>query len=204
MDLFEYAPVTVALLAANVLASLVGMSSREFLESNLLTTRGVLQQKQFHRVVTSGFIHAGQLHLFVNMLTLYFFGPYLEWKLGSASFAIVYAVSLLAGNGWALIENWRNTEYAALGASGAVSGVVIGFCLFEPFTLLYLFFIIPIPAALFAVLYIAFSAAMTGRTGNRIAHEAHLGGALGGLVATLLIRPEAWSEFIQALSGLFG
>ena len=204
MDLFEYAPVTVAILVANILASLVGMSNREFLESNLLTTRGVLQQKQLHRIVTSGFIHAGQLHLFVNMLTLYFFGPYLEVRLGSSGFAIVYAVSLLAGSGWALVENWRNTQYAALGASGAVSGVVIGYCLFEPFSLLYLFFVIPIPAALFAVLYIAFSAAMTGKAGNRIAHEAHLGGALGGLVTTLLIRPSAWSEFIQALTGLFG
>ncbi|MEE9381770.1 MAG: rhomboid family intramembrane serine protease [Hyphomonadaceae bacterium] len=203
MGIFETAPVTFILLVANVLISLFGFSNREFLSSNLLTTQGVLKQGQVHRTVTSGFIHANQMHLFVNMLTLYFFGPYLEARLGSSGFAFVYGVSLLAGSGWALVENLKNMQYAALGASGAVSGIVIGYCLFEPFSLLYLFFFIPIPAALFAVLYIAFSAAMSGREGKRIAHEAHLGGAVGGFVATLLIRPEAWGEFIGALSGLF-
>ncbi len=204
MELLAYSPVTFALLAANVLASMAGFSNRDFLDANLLTTRGVLQKGQIYRTVTSGFIHANQAHLFVNMLTLYFFGPYLEMLLGSVNFAIVYAVSLLAGSGWALVENMRNPAYAALGASGAVSGVVISFCLFRPFDLLYLFFILPIPAALFAVLYIAFSAFMTSREGGRIAHEAHLGGAIGGFAATVILRPEAWGKFIQALSGLFG
>ena len=194
----EGTPITFILLAANVLASFIAFSNPSFLNSNLLTTNGV-RAGEVQRVLTSGFIHGSGVHLLVNMLTLYFFGPYLEQMLGPRNYLIIYFGALIGGSAWALVENWQNRQYAALGASGAISGVVVSFCVFEPFAMLYLFFAIPIPAIVFAVLYIAFSAAMSGRQGNRIAHEAHLGGALAGLALTLILVPGSGERLVEAL-----
>jgi len=199
----EGTPITFILLAANVLASFIAFSNPGFLSANLLTTNGV-RAGEVQRLLTSGFIHGSGVHLFVNMLTLYFFGPYLEQMLGPVNYLIVYFGALIGGSAWALVENWKNPNYAALGASGAISGVIVSFCVFEPFAMLYIFFAIPMPAIVFAVLYIAFSAAMTGRANKRIAHEAHLGGALAGLALTLILVPGSGSAMIEAVRDYFG
>ncbi len=196
-------PITFILLAANVLASFIAFSNPGFLSANLLTTNGV-RAGEVQRVLTSGFIHGSGAHLLFNMLTLFFFGPYLEQMLGPMNYLLIYFGSLIGGSAWALVENWKNPNYAALGASGAISGVIVSFCVFEPFAMLYIFFAIPMPAIVFAVLYIAFSAAMTGRANKRIAHEAHLGGALAGLALTLILVPGSGAAMVQAVMDLFG
>ena len=96
--------------------------------------------------------------------------------------------------------------YRAYGASGAVSGIVIGFCLFQPFAQLSLFFAIPMPAVVFGFLYIAISAYFSSQEGNfgNIGHDAHLGGAIAGGIATVLVEPRAWTIFIESLSSIFG
>ncbi len=203
MELIQAYPVTFALIAANVLASLTAFSSRDFMLQNVFMVGPILKSGELHRLVTSGFLHVNQAHLLVNMLTLFFFGPFLEAQLGSTAFALVYGASLLGGNLWSLLEHRRQLDYAALGASGAVSGVVVAFCLFEPFAMLLLFFIIPMPAVVFAVIFIVASAYFSTRQNTRIGHDAHLGGALTGAVATVILRPEAWTRFVGALSGLF-
>jgi len=195
-------PLTFAIIIANVIFSLMAFSDAKLMNANLLTTQGVLGNKEYKRVVTSGFIHANEPHLFVNMLTLYFFGPIVEGGLGSVNFGIIYVISLLAGSAWALMENRRNPRYAALGASGAVSGIVLSVCLLAPTATLYLFFVIPMPVVVFAIAYLVFSAMMSGREGNAIAHEAHLGGALGGALATIAIVPQSWGNFVQALTDM--
>jgi membrane associated rhomboid family serine protease len=195
-------PITFILLAANVLASFIAFSNPGFLSANLLTTNGV-RAGEVQRVLTSGFIHGSGAHLLFNMLTLFFFGPYLEQMLGPMNYLLIYFGSLIGGSAWALVENWKNPNYAALGASGAISGVIVSFCVFEPFAMLYIFFAIPMPAIVFAVLYIAFSAAMTGRANKRIAHEAHLGGALAGLALTLILVPGSGAAMVQAVMDVF-
>lgn len=197
------APVTFMILAANVLVSAIAFTNREFLLANLLTTQGV-KRGEVQRVVTSGFIHGSLAHLAVNMLTFYFFAPYLEGWIGAVNLVIIYFGALLLGSGWALVENWRNDGYAALGASGAVSGIVLAFCMLHPLAELYVFFAIPMPAIVFAVLYIVISASLSGRANRRIAHEAHLGGAIAGIVLTLLLVPGSGQNFIDQLRGLFG
>lgn len=199
----EGAPVTFMLLAANVLISVIAFTNPPFLMANLLATNGV-RAGQVQRLLTSGFIHGSVTHLLVNMLTLWFFGPYLEQMIGVQNYLIVYFGALLAGSAWALVENWKNPRYAALGASGAVSGVIVSFCVFEPFAMLYLFFAIPMPAIVFAGLYIVFSAAMSGRENNRIAHEAHLGGALAGVALTLILVPGSGEALVNAIRNAIG
>ena len=159
----------------------------------------VVREREWSRWVTAGFVHVGLAHLAFNMITLFFFGPYVEQILGSGRFLVVYLGSELAANALTYWRHRDNPAYSAVGASGAISGVLFAFCLFEPFSLLYIFFAIPIPAILFAVLYVAFSVYASRRDVGRVAHEAHLGGALGGLALTILLYPSAVSIFLRQI-----
>jgi membrane associated rhomboid family serine protease len=183
--------------------SWAGFTNPKLIDWGLLSTEGVLRRRELHRALTSGLVHADVWHLALNMLTLYFFGTYLEQRVGAAGLLLIYLASLLAGSAWTLLENLRDREYRGLGASGAVSGVVICFALFEPFALMLVFFV-PMPAILFAVLYIGWSAFAAGRVRDGIGHEAHLGGAMMGVVLTALFWPGEISDLGRALAGLAG
>ena len=182
------APACLLLLAANIAISIAAFNSPRLIDGLLLHVRPLLQGQQLYRLVTSGFVHADPMHLLVNAMTLFFLGPYLERMIGTPMFVVFYFLSLLAGSGWAVMENLRNPDYRALGASGAISGVTTAFALFAPFVMLFVFFI-PMPAILFAVAFVAFSAFASGRIQDGIGHGAHLGGALMGVVLVCLLYP---------------
>lgn len=203
MDLSQ-APVTLLLLILNTVVSLVALTSRpELIDRFAFKPVRVLQEKEYYRLFTAGLVHVDGVHLLFNMVTLYFFGPWLEGVLGPVRFLILYIGSDLAAQALSLVMHQRDPTYAAVGASGAISGVLFGFCLYEPFRMLYLFFAIPIPALVFAIGFVALSVyAMQNRgpeqTGG-LAHEAHLGGALGGLALTVFMDPSALATFISQL-----
>lgn len=203
---FSAAPLTFLLLIANVLLSgyaLLGDNS--LFERLAFRPTKVLRAKEYHRLLTAGFIHVGLGHLAFNMITLYFFGPLLEQILGPFRFLLLYFGSELAAHGLSLWFNRNRDGYSAVGASGAISGVVFAFCLFYPFEQICLFFALCLPAWLFAIVYLAGSvyamrqSQAQGALGG-IAHEAHLGGALGGLLLTVLLEPAVLSRFL----GYFG
>jgi membrane associated rhomboid family serine protease len=198
-------PVTIALLIANVVLSVIGFQNPRLIDQTIFDMRRVRHGRQYFRLITSGFIHGDPFHLFVNMLTLFFLGPALESAIGSLAFAGIYFASLLAGALWMMLENYRNLGYRALGASGAISGVVTAFAIFAPFVMFYLFFAVPIPAIVFAVLYIAWSAWAQGRVQDGIGHAAHLGGALMGVVIVCVFWPEAprglWRQIVDFMQG---
>lgn len=204
MEQILQSPVTFLLIAANVIASLAAFSYPRFMEQNTFHVGPILRQREYYRMLTSGFLHVDGMHLFMNMLTLYFFGPSMEYALGPIGFLIVYFGSLIAGSAWSLMERRRESNYRAIGASGAVSGVLVGICLFVPFSMLYLFLAIPMPAIVFAIGYIGLSAYLSGRPNSMIGHEAHLGGALGGLLLTMLVRPDALSIFSAQVAARLG
>jgi len=200
---FADAPFTLLLLLVNVLVSGYALFSDDTLLERLgFRPVRIREQGEYYRYITGGFVHAGLAHLAFNMVTLYFFGPLLEYRLGSGNFVLLYFGSELAAHALTYWFHKDNEAYNAVGASGAISGVVFAFCLFYPFQNLYLFFAVPIPAILFAVGYVAVSiyamrrAQAQGRMGG-IAHEAHLGGALGGLILTILLEPSALQIFLS-------
>ena len=158
---------------------------------------GPTVQGEYYRVLTAGFLHADFGHLLFNMLTLFFFGPVLEDRraLGKRDFLMVYFGSLLVGNLAAIFFNLNDPYYAAVGASGAISGVMLGVSLFAPFMIILIFGIIPLPAILYAILFVGISAFAMGTHLGGIAHEAHLGGAIAGLVITILLRPQVIQIF---------
>jgi membrane associated rhomboid family serine protease len=159
-------------------------------------------------MVTSGFIHGDPFHLFMNMLALFFLGPFLEAVAGTPGFIIIYFASLLAGSLWTFMEHYRDPNYRALGASGAVSGVTTATAVFAPFAQILVFFALPMPLVVFAICYIAWSA-WASRSGIRdgIGHAAHLGGALMGVAIVCLFWPaapqQAWDMFLAMLPTSF-
>lgn len=201
--MFAETPVTILLLLVNVLVSGYALFFDHSLVDRLaFKPRRILEHREYQRLITAGFVHAGVAHLAFNMLTLFFFGPELERLLGPGKFLLLYFGAELAAHGLTLLLHKDNAGYAAVGASGAVSGVVFGYCLFYPFAKLYIFFLpIPIPAIVFAVAYVALSVfamrkEQEGGMGGGIAHEAHIGGALGGLLLTVLLEPMAIQIFL--------
>ncbi len=197
-------PVTLSLLAANIVASLIGFSSRDFLEQNIFWIGPLLRKQEWHRIVTAGFLHGGQLHLFMNMLTLYFCGPSLEGALGPARFLLLYFGSLLGGTLWEFVEKRRDPNYRSLGASGAISGLLLAISVLAPFSVISLFFFLPMWSIVFGVLFIVISYVLSKRDNTIIAHGGHLGGAVAGLILTLLLVPGAGTNLIREVAEKFG
>jgi membrane associated rhomboid family serine protease len=182
-----------------ILVSLAAFASENFWRFLALEPYKMSTTHQYHPVITSGFVHANFGHLFVNMLTLYFFGPVLEATIGGERFLAVYLFSLISGSLYPFFKFRNSPDYIAIGASGAISGVLFSFCLFYPFQMLRVFFFLPMPAILFAVLYVVYSVyAMRSRQDN-IGHEAHLAGAIGGIVVTLIV---AFPDVVENLKSI--
>jgi membrane associated rhomboid family serine protease len=201
---FSSAPATFMILIVNVMVSIYALFvDRSLIDRLSFRPREILQGREYQRLLTAGFVHVGLGHLFFNMFTLFFFGPVIEQTLGSGKFLLLYFGAELAAHGFSLYLHKNNPSYAAIGASGAVSGIVFSFCLFAPFQSLYLFFIpIPIPAVVFAVLYVLGSIYAMKAPGNQgmtggIAHEAHIGGAVGGVLLTVLLEPGIVGHFFR-------
>ena len=159
--------VTLVIIGANVLISLKGFSDRIFKERYLFHIGSIRSGEQI-RMVSSGFLHADMGHLFFNMLTLFFFAPVVVDYMGNLNFFIIYFGSLIVGSLLSFYFHKDEYSYRALGASGAVSGVLYAAILLEPGMSLYMMFIpIPIPAYVFGIGYLLYSIyGMKNRLGN--------------------------------------
>ncbi|QQX75935.1 MULTISPECIES: rhomboid family intramembrane serine protease [Aequorivita] len=180
---------TIVIIAANVIISMKGFNDFSFFEKYKFNIAGIRRGEQI-RMFSSAFLHADFSHLLFNMLTLYFFAPVVIMSVGVTYFVIIYVASLLIGNLLSFYFHKDEYHYSAIGASGAVMGILYSAILFFPDMGLYLFFIpIPIPAWLFGMAYLLYSIyGMKKRLGN-IGHDAHIGGAIGGYILTLVFAP---------------
>lgn len=186
-------------MAVTVALSLLAFTSENVWRFFALEPFRMMREHQYHQLITGGLIHADFAHLFINMFTLFVFGPQLESIVGGPTFIVIYGVSLVVGNLYPFFKFRNNPEYIAIGASGAVSGILFSFCLYEPTRVLYYMFI-PMPAFVFAILYVLYSAYSMRTRNDNIGHEAHLAGALAGIVATTIANPGV----IEHLVGQFG
>jgi len=181
--------VVIVIILANVAVSLVGFKDFSFSERFKFHIGGIRRGEQI-RMLSSGFLHVDFMHLFFNMITLYFFAPVVINYLGSIKFLVIYFCSLIVGSLFSLFFHKDEYHYSAVGASGAVSGVIYSAILFEPNMKFYrISEHIYIPALVFGFGYLLFSIyGMKSRAGN-IGHDAHFGGAVGGYVTTLILAP---------------
>lgn len=181
---------TIAIIVANILVSIKGFNDTSFFERYKFGI-GQIKAGEKERMVTSGFLHVDVAHLFFNMFTLYFFADVVINWFGPGKFLGIYFISLIAGSLLALFFHKNEPYYSAVGASGAVTGILYAAILLQPGMSLYLMFIpIPIPAYVVGIGYLLYSIyGMKSRLGN-IGHTAHFGGAVGGYVSTLLFKPD--------------
>ena len=181
--------ILIAIIAVTILFSLKGLNDVAFFRKFEFHI-GSIRAGDHIRMITSGFLHADMGHLFFNMFTLYMFAPVVINYFGSASFFLIYMASLVFGSLLTLLMHKNDYSYRAIGASGAVMGVLYAAILIDPSMNLYLFFIpIPIPAYLFGIGYLLYSIYGMKAKNDNIGHTAHFGGAVGGYLITLLKEP---------------
>lgn len=193
---------TTVIIIITVLISVAAWQSKPLLQ-RLIFYPPLVQRGQYDRLLTHGFIHADGMHLLFNMFTLYFFGRVIEQfyiaKFGNLGFVGFYVLAIIAAILPTYARNKNNPHYSSLGASGAVSAVLFAYILFSPWNTLYLFAVLPIPAIVFAVAYVAYSIWADRRGGGHINHSAHLFGAVFGVVATVIVEPTIILHFIDRL-----
>jgi membrane associated rhomboid family serine protease len=194
------APAATAILVAMVAASLLALYRLPaLLDRHLLRPYWLLRKHQYETLVTSGFLHADLPHLLFNAFTFWAFGFSLERAIGTPAFVALYLFGLLVSSAGTWLAHRQQPQYASLGASGAILAVLFASIVYTPSQSIIVFPIpLPIPAPLFAVLYIAYTVWASRQARGRINHDAHLSGALAGVVFVLLSDPaaigRAWSQ----------
>ena len=147
------------------------------------------------RMFSSGFLHVDKNHLILNLFTLYIFSGQVIAQVGSLNYLIIYIISLYVGNYFTLQFHNKEPYYSAVGASGAVTGIVYSsIILFPEMKLIMLFLPIPLPAYVFGICYLLYSIYGMNKNLGNIGHTAHFGGAIAGLLVTILIKPQIIDE----------
>ncbi len=190
LDQFMASPVAATIFIITLLTSLQAFRDPQLMYKFILNPYDTVRNKEYYRMFTSGLIHGNTTHLAVNMLTFYFFAFYLEMIIGHWQFAVLYIVSLFLSDITTLIKHKDNPSYNALGASGAVSALLLSMVMCNPSMTLLLFFVIPMPAWFFAIAYIGYSYWASKNANDNIGHEAHLWGAISGIILTLILKPD--------------
>jgi membrane associated rhomboid family serine protease len=164
-----------------------------------------------YRWLSSGFVHANIFHLFINMYVLYEFGKLVELYfydilgvgVGRILYTLFYVFMIIMANLPTYAKHKQNPRYSSVGASGATSALVFSFIAFEPTASLYLFLAIPIPAAIFGVLYLWYSSYMSKNGEDNIDHDAHFYGAIAGFIFTIAMKPSLLGDFFHKITSAF-
>ena len=180
--------VLIAIIVVNVLISYKGFNDLSFFRKYEFHVGSIRAGEQI-RMLSSGFLHVDMTHLIFNMITLWFFAPVVINYMGSFSFGLIYFGSLISGSLLTMVFHKNDFGYRAVGASGAVTGVLYSAILLQPDMMLGIFFIIPMPAYLFGILYLLYSIYGMRAKNDNIGHTAHFGGAVGGYLITLVKEP---------------
>ncbi|AHX12541.1 membrane protein [Dyella jiangningensis] len=195
--------ITLAIIAITCIVSFMAFNNVRLMNDLILWPPAITRHREYHRLVTYGVVHADFNHLLFNMITLFFFGRSMEGfytaRLGMLGFALFYIVALVVSILPTYLKNRRNPNYRSLGASGAVSAVLFAYILLAPWSRI-IVFVVPMPAIIYAVLYLAYSIYMDRRAQDNVNHSAHLWGAAFGVAFTLLLRPEVFSYFLSQLA----
>jgi membrane associated rhomboid family serine protease len=202
--------VLLILIVITVIVSMSAFNNNQLTDRLLYSPYACKHDGDYFRMFGHMFIHADTMHLLFNMMSLFFLGSFLEDELmftygnvrGEVHFLVIYILGGLFATLIPYIRHQDNPSYRSLGASGAVSAVIFAAILWDPqMELMIMFLPIPIPAYIFGPLYLAFEYWADRRGGSGIAHDAHIGGAIFGVLYVLIINIDKGKEFLSALFG---
>ena len=202
--------ITIVIIAITIAISYWAFTNSNVFNKLSLMPYRTVHQKEYYRIFTHAFLHADYLHLGVNMFVLYSFGSFVEQiftqlqeggLIGSsiASYITLYVGGIVIATLTSIKKHKDNPMYVSIGASGAVSAVVFTSIFFAPMQMLSLFFVIPIPAIVFGVLYLLYSNYMSKKSNDNINHDAHLTGAVFGFIFPMLINPKLIVYFLAGI-----
>jgi membrane associated rhomboid family serine protease len=164
------------------------------------------EKRQYYRFITSGFIHKDHVHLLWNMFSLYFFGTAIEREFqflfgtaGGLYFIALYILAIVVSDIPTYFKHQDNPGYNSLGASGGVSAVIFAFIIFEPLADICLYFALCMPGFILGGLYIVFSWYQGRKSNDNINHDAHLYGALFGLIFCVIVAPSSIGNFFEQI-----
>jgi membrane associated rhomboid family serine protease len=200
--------ITNILIAFTAIISIVAFYNQNWFSKLQFNAYQIFHRKEIYRLLTHGFLHANWIHLIVNMMVLYFFGPHVEYYLKASLkpemqhlsgyiYILFYFLGIIIASFISLFRHRDDSWYNAVGASGAVSAITFFFIFFNPWELLYFYGIIPIPGIVMGVLYLIYSHYMSNREADNINHDAHLTGAIYGFIFPLFIDYHLIHYFIQ-------
>jgi membrane associated rhomboid family serine protease len=197
---------TYILIGINVLVSLVGfsmMNSSARAKMFFFSPNEVSAGRNYQGMILSHFAHADGGHLLFNMLTLYSFGPVVELELGALNMLLIYVSAGIVSTLSVYYLHRADPGYRALGASDSVTGIIFAAIVLMPGMSIYFFFVpVPLPAPLFAIGYILLSTYFMRRGGGHISHEAHIAGAISGLLLAGLLAPDGFSPLLHRIQSL--
>jgi membrane associated rhomboid family serine protease len=201
---------SIIIIIVTVLASMAAFQNHSFFEKALFRPYLMKNNNEWWRWVSNGFIHADYTHLIVNMLSFYFFASYVENEFNIITgnetgllFVLFYLAALVMSGMYDYYRHQNNYVYSALGASGAVAAVIFAYIVYNPFSSIYLYYVIKIPAWLFGILYLFYEYYMGKKQKDNIGHNAHFFGALFGFVFPILLRPQTGLDLIEKFTNLF-
>jgi len=203
----NFMEITVIIIAVTVLVSIIGFSNEPFFNKLKFNPYDVKHSNQWYRFFTYGFLHAGWVHLLINMFVFYSFGRLVEMAYRAMFntkyilyYLLLYVGALLLSVIPAFGKHKNDVFYNSVGASGAVSAVLFASILIAPLEKIYLFFIpVGIPAVLFGFFYLGYEYWMSRRAKDNIGHDAHFCGAVFGLLFTILMKPSILLHFLNQL-----
>jgi membrane associated rhomboid family serine protease len=188
------------------MVTIMAWQNRQLFDKLKMNPYMVVHKKEYFRLLSHALLHADWMHLIFNMLTLYFFGEFVEGGLklyfdhGILLYILLFVIGAIVASIPSVLKNKNNHAYNSVGASGAVAAILFSGIFFEPKLGIYLFFIpIPIPGYLFGIAYLAYSHYMSRKNVDNINHDAHFAGAIFGFIFPVLLKPDLFNVFIYKL-----
>ena len=192
-------PVSLVIFALTVVLSVISFKNPKVRERCILRPYLMFRNREYYRLITSGFVHADGWHLAFNMITFYFFGFPLEEYIGSVKFFLLYFLDLLLSDFGSAFKHRKDANYATLGASGAVLAVMFAYIVYAP-TAMILLFVVPMPGWVYAIGFLAYSYWQSSQNrGSPINHDAHISGALTGIAFVGLTDPYALQRAVHSI-----
>jgi membrane associated rhomboid family serine protease len=200
--------ITYILIAITAAVSLYAFKQPQLFKKLMMNPYYTSKNNEYYRFITSGFIHQDHMHLIFNMFSMYFFGRAVETVFyhifgnsGPIYFIALYILGIIVSDIPTFLKHKRNAGYNSLGASGGVAAVIFAFIIFRPLDDICIYIALCLPGFILGTLYILFSWYQGRKSNDRINHDAHLYGALFGLVFCVIVYPRSLQIFWDQITG---